>query len=746
MSDATPHFLMNGIAGWQTAYAKNIAFSAGGPTLGLQLLPGSSRPLVDAEGSFGGLQSAIGVAVDSEDHVYVLDGHACAVKRFDRCAQQFVKLPCIGGCGAEPRKLSDPHGLAISCRNDIYIADTGNCRVQIFSIKGLALRAIWEPIVVTQSASGVTTAPAVPSFEAPASGTNRDGGRVFPAGTWQPWDIALSATNWSYVSDYANGLIHVFDPRGCWRKAYNGASATEPPLSKPTRIALDRSGRIYVIQENVDYVVVLDADGTFLGQVEQPDEIEGRFCPAAVAVDINGNLCLSDCLTRKVYFYEPDGDGGWCSYRCCGSAQAFAASMVFDSSGVPLLADGAQSVCQLEPQATYPTNGFYYAGPLDSRTYRCVWHRVVLSGSIPLGAAVEVDTFTSESTKSIAEILSLPQSRWATGQMDTASNCSDWDCLVQSPPGRYLWLRLTLTGDGSETAALSKIKVYYPRASSLQYLPAVYREDPVSADFLDRFLSIFDTIRGGTSDQITDIARYFDPKATPANPQNALGTDFLAWLASWLGMALQSNWPVRKRRELVRQAHRLYALRGTPEGLRQYIELYAGVRPTILEMYRLRRWLIVNQSTLGNCSTVFGEEVMQRLHIGSNSQVGCFRLIDYGDPSLDIFNQYAYQFLVIVPRWPGAGDSDQQMLEQIIEMAKPAHTVAELRWAEPRLRVSLQAFVGVDTVIGKYPIGVIEGQGKLGYDTVLGSPGEEKARPSMKLGGHSSVGSTTVLN
>ena len=50
-------------------------------------------------------------------------------------------------------------------------------------------------------------------------------------------------------------------------------------------------------------------------------------------------------------------------------------------------------------------------------------------------------------------------------------------------------------GDGSATPVLEKVKVYYPRASSLQYLPAVYREDPVSADFTARFLSIFDTWR-----------------------------------------------------------------------------------------------------------------------------------------------------------------------------------------------------------------------------------------------------------
>jgi phage tail-like protein len=374
-----------------------------------------------------------------------------------------------------------------------------------------------------------------------------------------------------------------------------------------------------------------------------------------------------------------------------------------------------------------------------------VWHRVTLSGEIPQGAAVKVDTFTSESPKDIDEILSLASSRWATGQVDCTTGCGDWDCLIQSPPGRYAWLRLTFSGDGAETPALDAIRVHYPRDSSLQYLPAVYRQDSTSADFLDRFLSIFDTLRGSTSHQVTEIAHYFDPRSTPAKAQNAGGSDFLSFLASWLGLSLESNWPMHRRRELVCQAHRLFALRGTPAGLRLAIELSAGVKPTILEMFRLRRWLILNQSTLGNCSSVFGEDVMQRLHIGSNSSIGGFKLVDFGDPNLDLFNQYANQFLVIVPRWPGAGESDFQSMQQVVEMAKPAHTVAEIRWSEPRFRIGIQAFVGVDSVIGQYPVGVVEGQGTLGYDTVLGVPGEEK-RPGFEIGRSARVGSTSVLN
>lgn len=746
MIDTKPHFVLDGLAGWCAADLQNIALANGGGTLTLQQLPGSIRPLVDPQGSFGGLQAAIGVAVDTENRVYILDSQACLVKRFDRCQQKFVTLPCIGGAGSSPRQLASPHGLAISRCNNIYIADTGNYRVQIFSIKGLALRNVWGPFQVQQTASGFSIVPAVPSVSFANPNPDCSGTLVFPQGTWQPWDVVVSNRNWTYVSDHANGLIHVFDPHGCWTTAYTGAGDNNPRFVKPTRLALDRDGRIYVLQESLNYVVVLNPDGTFYGTVGQPSDVPGKFCPVAVAVDLNGNLCLSDCVTQKLYFYRPDGDGGWCSTPCPSCPGTVASSLIFDLSGNPVFADGAQRVCQISPQGAFPTSGSYFSCPLDSKTYRCLWHRVVLCGCVPPGTTVRVDTFTAESCKPIDEIESLPESRWATAQLDTGTQTGKWDCLSLSPPGRYLWLRLTLEGDGSATPALKNVKVYYPRASSLQYLPAVYREDPVSADFTARFLSIFDTLRGITSSQITDIAHYFDPKATPANPPNVAGNDFLSWLAGWLGLSLQNNWPVWKRRELVRQAHRLFELRGTPEGLKLIIELYTGFKPRILEMFRLRRWLIVDNANLGDQSAVLGKDIMKRLQIGENSTIGSFQLIDFGDPSLDFFNSYAYQFIVIVPRWPGASDSDQMALQQIIEMAKPAHTQAQLRWDEPRFRIGLQSFVGVDTVLAKYPVGIIEGQGKLGYDTVLGSPEERLKQPSSSVGRSSRIGCNTVLN
>src|SRR5262249_56577606 len=66
-----------------------------------------------------------------------------------------------------------------------------------------------------------------------------------------------------------------------------------------------------------------------------------------------------------------------------------------------------------------------------------------------------------------------------------------------------------------------------------------------------------------------------DPLSAPAQAP-AGETDFLTWLSDWIGIALSRDWTVERRRHYVKQIAKLYARRGTPEGLRQQLLLLLG--------------------------------------------------------------------------------------------------------------------------------------------------------------------------
>ncbi len=362
----TKDFWLLGLrAGWHAATTSGVRTA---DTLRLQTLPGTPKPLTDAEGTLGGLVLPAGIAVDDEDRVYVVDAGTGLIKRFDPCTAQFETLPCVGGVGDQPRQISDPHGLAISRVGDLYVADSGNRRVQIFALKGFALRAIWGALRVVNDDNGIRVQPAKRPLLPPSADCPPTLGD-YPAGTWQPYDVVITGDNRALVSDYANGLIHVFDRRGRWKTAWKGASPEGVALAQPTRLALDQAGRLYILQANQSYVVVLDSDGTYLGTVEQPQELEGRFCPVSIAIDADGNLCLGDQFSRRLYVYPQTSDNP-CACDCAGSvATPSCNALAFDLSGNPLVCDpsGKQIVC-LPAQAAYVASGSLLSEPLDSLT------------------------------------------------------------------------------------------------------------------------------------------------------------------------------------------------------------------------------------------------------------------------------------------------------------------------------------------------------------------------------------------
>lgn len=126
--------------------------------------------------------------------------------------------------------------------------------------------------------------------------------------------------------------------------------------------------------------------------------------------------------------------------------------------------------------------------------------------------------------------------------------------------------------------------------------------------------------------------------------------------------------------------------------------------------------------------------------------MGGFQLIDSGDPVSDPFGHLAHRFTVYLPRTAVNCEAARRLVEHVVELAKPAHTEAEIELVEPRLRIGVQARVGVDTVVGLYPEGVVLGGDELGRGTVLGPSEDEAAAPTLRLGVRSRIGSSTLID
>lgn len=102
-------------------------------------------------------------------------------------------------------------------------------------------------------------------------------------------------------------------------------------------------------------------------------------------------------------------------------------------------------------------------------------------------------------------------------------------------------------------------------------LPAMFQED----EFAQRFMSGLDPVLAPVFTTLDCFDAYLDAGLAPP--------DFLAWLATWVGVELDENWPLERQRELVHRAVELFGQRGTVSGLREILRIYAGTDPEIID-------------------------------------------------------------------------------------------------------------------------------------------------------------------
>ncbi len=243
------------------------------------------------------------------------------------------------------------------------------------------------------------------------------------------------------------------------------------------------------------------------------------------------------------------------------------------------------------PRPRYAREGTIDGLVFDSRMPRCDWHRLFFDGCIPPGDKVVIES------RSADDVDELKRTGWQTEQRpylrqahrrelpsaqpnkatlidegerpfhrpfggDSLAHkgVGTWELLFQQVHGRYVEIRLTLVGSGRSTPKLRSLRLQYPRLSyPKRFLPAVYREDPVSASFVERFLANFEGTYTETEDRIASVESFFDSRTAPP--------EALDWLASWLGAALSDDWEVSRRRLFIRHAMDLYRQRGTIQGL-----------------------------------------------------------------------------------------------------------------------------------------------------------------------------------
>jgi sugar lactone lactonase YvrE len=200
------------------------------------------------------------LAVDGRGNIWVLNQAASFVRQYSPAGDSLTQ---IGSAGAAPGQFQRPQGVAVDAAGNIYVADTGNNRLQKLSASG-QVQWVYAP--------GGTQALVQPSDV-----------KLAPDGS-----VYVLNNNYTAVRLSATGqLLSTFSLR------FPGSSTFDQTVG----LEIDAAGTLYMVSSRLTAVQRYTAQGSYLGSFGAGS---GSFngTHAALGLDGTGNVYVLDAVDR----------------------------------------------------------------------------------------------------------------------------------------------------------------------------------------------------------------------------------------------------------------------------------------------------------------------------------------------------------------------------------------------------------------------------------------------------------------
>lgn len=318
--------------------------------------------------------------------------------------------------------------------------------------------------------------------------------------------------------------------------------------------------------------------------------------------------------------------------------------------------------------------GAFISRIFDSQKEETIWHRFVLSGEGRGGASLlftfyafdHLEFYLEDKQRLISDFLrdnrySLLEKKERLKPFEQKQVLFPRDILLHEVKGRYLFFIAQLSALGGEIPRVSEMILYFPKTDWLGYLPQVYQREKAGADFTSRFLGIFQSFYEDMDWKIKTSSRLLNPKDTQIS--------CLKQIAGWFHLEDIYLWPEEKLRKLIEHAPRLFAQAGTVKGMLDFLCLYTGEEPILIE----------NGMEEGE------------------------------DP---------YEFTLLIKERYLSGIREYQGLMCLIRQMKPAHMQVKLIALKPRIVLGDYSFLGINSEIGSCRPAALDGCSSLAFSSV----------------------------
>ncbi len=264
---------------------------------------------VNGTGPAASFNGPIGVAVDSSGNLYVADSANNEI-RLITPAGVVTTLAGTGTAGFVDNTTGNlaafnyPTGVTVDASGNIYVADFYNNRIRKIVCTSLVASACTVTTLAGQTSAG--------SLDGTGAAAQFN----------QPSGVAVDSSGNVYVADSANNEIRKITPAGVVTTIAGSTTAgsangsgTSASFNKPSGVAVDSSGNVYVADFlnneirmiNASDVVSTLAGQTTAGNTNGTGSAAQFHGPNDVAVDAAGNVYVADSVNNEIRLVAPTG-------------------------------------------------------------------------------------------------------------------------------------------------------------------------------------------------------------------------------------------------------------------------------------------------------------------------------------------------------------------------------------------------------------------------------------------------------
>jgi hypothetical protein len=261
------------------------------------------------------------IAIDHSGHIYVADSGNNRIQKFSADGVFITKWGALGEADGQFKSLT---GIAVDHEGQVFVADSGNNRIQKFSADGTFLSK-WgsygshDGQLANPTGLGVDNAGHVYVADRDNARVQKFTGQGVFITKWgspgsgngqfqQPSGLAVNSGGQIYVTDSLNDCVQKFSSTGDFLARWGDSGEGDGQFMSPDGIAVNRNGQVHVVDSGNDRGQEFSADGDFVSKWGSSGVGDGQlWSPSGVAVDENGRVYVADSGNDRIQKFSTDG-------------------------------------------------------------------------------------------------------------------------------------------------------------------------------------------------------------------------------------------------------------------------------------------------------------------------------------------------------------------------------------------------------------------------------------------------------